>query len=414
MNDETFDNKDDQDYIEAKEALRQKSRTNGYGSLTKEEKTQLYLYGLDDESELDIDEQEHTLVKYDNNSYFEKDLPYEYTNQQSKHSLICAFIFIGVFGVLFLITATIFLVSTLISYYKDYEIGVIVLLYFIGVSLVVGMIFSYKYIRATRLKQLSDYKHIDKIKLTIEKLSYYQLYKKTNLLEFAFVGLFAVVAGLIPTFIIISGSDDYSDALIIVLYTISFLIMIGLIFWIICVKTHPKYFAMLEIGDNKLYSYFLSKSDHVFSDGSVFVSTQKNKIYRMGISGYKNIVRNLVVDSFLNEPTTKFAETKNNFVIIDRKQHGLLKSELLFDKDYNIKTLSIHSGSRGRHGSHTSVEFIASPHLLNNKFYLPKALKSKLEKENVEYLNDSRIVFVDDIYEVLKQAKRQKKYGGAV
>ena len=253
--------------------------------------------------------------------------------------------------------------------------------------------------------------YLDIIKTSIENLKSYQLYKKIYYFVYIFLSIWVFGVVLLITLLIMLG--EITDIWGIILpYSISFIIVIGMYLSYIYIKSHPKYFAMILVGERRVYSYFTSKSHHIFSDGYFYFSSHKNRTYRLGKRSYRKYISNMDIHSTFEENKCKVNVFKNGFCIKNNDDKNNIKSKLILDENYNIETLKTTKVIHDYEGTswHTDV-FSVTTNLLNNKFYLPKALKSKLEKENVEYLNDSRIVFVDDIYKVIKEARKSKKYG---
>ena len=175
---------------------------------------------------------------------------------------------------------------------------------------------------------------------------------------------------------------------------------------IVRLKKFPKFFQTIRFKNIALISSYERKKLHSFSDGILFVDTNKNRCHKIGENTFNKYTKHLSLNNILYEKNTKCKQIYNGHKIICKRSNNPYKIIVRTNKTYT--PISIQFVDTDGEGSRVSI-FTIRQNLLNSKFYLPTPLKAYLEKKGVDYLNDSRIEFVDDIYKILRQSKEDKK-----
>lgn len=182
--------------------------------------------------------------------------------------------------------------------------------------------------------------------------------------------------------------------------------------------SNRKFFQMVKVGDKILYSLYYSKRKHYFFDGVNCVTTHTKKNVcsqtKKGEFKYKMAYFRLEVIPFIDNLNIR--QKENEILFGSGTIDGIYKIRLTVSKSFEFKKfrLSVWGGGR-RYSSWNHSYFAVKEKLLNDKFYLPTALKQYLQNSNASYLNYPKVEFLDNkVFDIVKdfvaQEKKQSQY----
>ena len=260
-----------------------------------------------------------------------------------------------------------------------------------------------------------DIQELVNLKDSLNNTKQYYYQENLHLSNHIILYILSIIFATVATIFIFSNIESVQDNEIryyfLAFYLPIIFAIIATILRVFQFKSKPKIYQMIKSGNNKLFSFYDGKKPHLFVDGTLFIHTEVNldNCYKMGKNFYKNSYKLFEIDNLLYSKRIKVNE-QGNLKVFSCKQ-------IPYENDYSIaittdnqyKAKKIYLSRRGRYGNGVSFKADIRYELPNNKFYLPTPLKAYLEKKGVDYLNDSRIEFVDNIYEVLKASKKAKE-----
>ena len=377
-----------------KEELRQKSLKYGYKSLTKEEKIQVEYYIQDE-----VYQEQKELDDVD------------ISNDYKRNNKSIFWFVLSLTSLFFLVGVLIVLEVLVVGYDKLYGIVLCIPLTIALSIFIVIKIKQKQYINPNIVKgynkkinnKTTDKEHLFSLKNVIESIECYSYREKLYIFPIIFINsistVFVIIATL-GTFKILDNANWIQF-----LYLLPIITIIMTVIWVRRFLKYPKYHQVFNINGKSLISSFENKNSHTFSDEHNFLNTDNRNSYQIGKNIYNKYTKWLKLDSIIY--AKNIVVNVNKDIIFSCKQdvndYGII---LITNHNYEAKIFCIKKQSRVETIKNT---FVVNNKLVNSKFYLPTPLKAYLEKKGVDYLNDSRIEFVDNIYEVLKATRKQKR-----